>query len=146
MTAVRVVTASEYERFTSESQAAFWASPWKITPQSDRYGYRLSGPTISPIAPMELRSHGIVPGVIQIPHGGQPIVQMRDAQPSGGYPKIATVITADLWRLGKAPIGSRVRFIEATWEEAIAAQDQIEAWLRDVVRVVNLHRTRRGSA
>ena len=63
--------------------------------------------TSSPRRPMELRSHGIVPGVIQVPHGGQPIVQMRDAQPSGGYPKIGTVIEADLWRLGQAPIGSR---------------------------------------
>ena len=88
---------------------------------------------------MELRSHGIVPGVIQVPHGGQPIVQMRDAQPSGGYPKIATVIDADLWRLGQAPIGSRVRFIETTWEEAIAALDEVE-------RVAARRRARRRAA
>ena len=92
----------------------FWAEPWKITPQSDRYGFRLAGPSLEPMAPMEMRSHGIVPGVIQVPHGGQPIVQMCDAQPSGGYPKIGTVIEADLWRLGQAPIGSRIRFVEAT--------------------------------
>ena len=95
-----------------------------MTPQSDRYGFRLAGPTLEPIAPMELRSHGIVPGVIQVPHGGQPIVQMCDAQPSGGYPKIGTVIEADLWRLGQAPIGSRVRFVEATGTRPLAARDE----------------------
>lgn len=144
--AIRVLPASEYERFTPESRAAFWSNSWKITPQSDRYGYRLSGPTITPVAPMELRSHGIVPGVIQVPHGGQPIIQMRDAQPSGGYPKIATVVAADLWRLGQAPIGSRIRFIETTWAAAVAAMDESERWLQDVSRAVGLYRDRSGSA
>ena len=85
-----------------------------------------------PVAPMEMRSHGIVPGVIQVPPGGQPIVQMRDAQPSGGYPKIGTVIEADLWRLGQAPIGSRIRFVETTWDEAVAAlgRDPGAGWTR----------------
>ena len=114
---MRVLPAAEYDCFTPASRDAFWSEPWKITPQSDRYGFRLAGPTLEPTAPMEMRSHGIVPGVIQVPHGGQPIVQMCDAQPSGGYPKIGTVIEADLWRLGQAPIGSRVRFVETTWDE-----------------------------
>jgi allophanate hydrolase subunit 2 len=90
---------------------------------------------------MEMRSHGIVPGVIQVPHSGQPIIQMRDAQPSGGYPKFGTVIEADLWRLGQAPIGSRIRFVEATWDEAIAALDEVHAWLAKVRRIVDLHRS-----
>ena len=89
---------------------------------------------------MELRSHGIVPGVIQVPHSGQPIIQMRDAQPSGGYPKFGTVIEADMWRLGQAPIGSRMRFIETTWDEALAALDEVRAWLDKVARMVELHR------
>ena len=82
--AMRVLPAGEYERYTEASRAAFWRGEWKITPQSDRYGFRLAGEALRPIAPMELRSHGIVPGVIQVPHNGQPIIQMRDAQPSGG--------------------------------------------------------------
>jgi biotin-dependent carboxylase-like uncharacterized protein len=138
--AIRVLPAAEYERYTPSSRAAFWGEPWRITPQSDRYGYRLAGPTLTPLAPIELRSHGIVPGVIQVPHGGQPIVQMRDAQPSGGYPKIGTIIEADLWRFGQAPIGSHVRFVETTWDDALAARDATEAWLADVARSVGLHR------
>jgi biotin-dependent carboxylase-like uncharacterized protein len=139
--AVRVLPAAEYLGFEESSRAAFWAGEWKITAQSDRYGYRLAGEALQPVAPMEIRSHGIVPGVIQVPHSGQPIIQMRDAQPSGGYPKFGTVIEADLWRLGQAPIGSRIRFIEATWAEAVAALDEAEAWLDKVRRIVDLHRS-----
>lgn len=139
--AVRVLPAAEYLGFEEASRAAFWAGEWKITAQSDRYGYRLEGEALRPIAPMEMRSHGIVPGVIQVPHSGQPIIQMRDAQPSGGYPKFGTVIEADLWRLGQAPIGSRIRFIECSWDEAVAAQDEIQGWLDRVGRMVDLHRS-----
>jgi biotin-dependent carboxylase-like uncharacterized protein len=138
--AVRVLPAAEYLAFERASRDAFWAGEWKITSQSDRYGYRLEGEALRPIAPMELRSHGIVPGVIQVPHSGQPIIQMRDAQPSGGYPKFGTVIEADMWRLGQAPIGSRMRFIETTWDEALAALDEVRAWLDKVARMVELHR------
>jgi allophanate hydrolase subunit 2 len=143
--AVRVLPAAEYDGFTPASRAAFWSEPWAITPQSDRYGFRLSGPTLEPIAPMELRSHGIVPGVIQVPPGGQPIVQMCDAQPSGGYPKIGTVIEADLWRLGQAPIGASVRFVETTWDDALAARDEIGGWLAEVRRLLDLYRAWSGS-
>lgn len=138
VTGVRVLPAAEYDGFTPHSQDEFWSAEWKITPHSDRYGYRLAGPGLEPAAPMELRSSGIVPGVIQVPHGGQPIVQMRDAQPSGGYPKIGTVIEADLWRLGQAPIGSRVRFLKASWDEAVEALEQNARWLARARRFVEL--------
>jgi biotin-dependent carboxylase-like uncharacterized protein len=140
--ALRVLPAAEYGAYPPAARDCFWGEPWRITPQSDRYGFRLEGTPLIPSAPIELRSHGIVPGVIQVPPGGQPIVQMRDAQPSGGYPKIGTVIEADLWRLGQAPIGSRVRFVEATWEQAVAAQDVNDRWLSEVRRLVGLHRAR----
>ena len=143
--AIRVLPAAEYARYTPASREAFWSEAWKITPDSDRYGYRLVGPTLEPEAPIELRSHGIVPGVIQVPHGGQPIIQMRDAQPSGGYPKIGTVIEADMWRLGQAPIGSRIRFVECSWREALAARDQTDRWLQEAGRLTDLHRLRSGA-
>src|SRR6185369_17464149 len=65
--AMRVLTAAEYGHYTEASHAAFWSEPWKITAQSDRYGYRLAGTALEPIAAIEMRSHGIVPGVIQVP-------------------------------------------------------------------------------
>ncbi|SMF66321.1 MULTISPECIES: biotin-dependent carboxyltransferase family protein [unclassified Pseudomonas] len=138
--AMRVLPAAEYERFQEASRAAFWAGEWKITTQSNRYGYRMEGQPLLPIAPMEIRSHGIVPGVIQVPHGGQPIIQMRDAQPSGGYPKFGSVIEADLWRLGQAPIGGKVRFIECSYLEAVEALETNRAYLREVSRLLELHR------
>jgi biotin-dependent carboxylase-like uncharacterized protein len=143
--AVRVLPAAECGAYPRAAQDSFWGEPWRITPQSDRYGFRLEGTPLIASAPIELRSHGIVPGVIQVPPGGQPIVQMRDAQPSGGYPKIGTVIEADLWRLGQAPIGSRIRFVEVTWEEAVAVQHINDRWLAGVRRLVGLHRSRGGS-
>ncbi len=138
--ALRVLPAAESTAYTEASRAAFWRHDWKITAQSDRYGYRLEGPPLQALAPLEMRSHGIVPGVIQVPPGGQPIVQMRDAQPSGGYPKLGTVIDADLWRLGQAPGGSRVRFVECDWDGALAALAANERWLSEARRWVRLQR------
>jgi allophanate hydrolase subunit 2 len=93
-----------------------------------------------------MQSHGIVPGVIQVPPGGQPIIQMRDAQPSGGYPKIGAVIDADLWRLGQAPPGGRLRFVETSWEAALDALEETRAWLDEGARLVGLHRLTAGNS
>jgi biotin-dependent carboxylase-like uncharacterized protein len=70
LVALRVLPAAEYDAFEPASRRAFWTGEWRITAQSDRYGYRLSGTALCPTKPMELRSHGIVPGVIQVPHSG----------------------------------------------------------------------------
>jgi 5-oxoprolinase (ATP-hydrolysing) subunit C len=139
-TAVRVVPAAEYREFAEASIDTFWSAAWKVSAQSDRYGYRLAGPTLPLRQTMETRSHGIVPGVIQVPHGGQPIIQMRDAQPTGGYPKIGTVIEADLWRLGQTPAGSRIRFVQISYEQAVAALDKNEAYLKRINRLIDLYR------
>lgn len=139
--AVRVLPAAEYCRLTPAAKELVWSADWKITAQSDRYGYRMAGEVLAFTEPVEMLSHGIVPGVIQVPPGGQPIIQMSDAQPSGGYPKIGTVIEADLWRLGQAPIGSRVRFVRTAWEEAVEAGEAVRAWLDEVGRLIRLQRT-----
>jgi 5-oxoprolinase (ATP-hydrolysing) subunit C len=128
-TIVRVVVAGEYDAFDDATQMLFWSSSWKITPQSNRYGYRLQGPAVKPRAPIEKRSHGIVPGVIQIPPNGQPIIQMRDAQTSGGYPKIATVIGADLWRVGQARLGGQLRFERTAYADALATEVEMSTYL-----------------
>lgn len=143
-TIVRVIVAGEYEAFDATAQDLFWSSSWKITPQSNRYGYRLQGPAVKPQAPIEKRSHGIVPGVIQIPPNGQPIIQMRDAQTSGGYPKIATVIGADLWRVGQARLGGKLRFEQTAYTDALAAEGEMSAYLdrlRANMRLVEETRT-----
>jgi biotin-dependent carboxylase-like uncharacterized protein len=139
-TVVRVLPAAEYEAYEQDSIEAFWRESWKVTPQSDRYGYRLGGPVLNSKRPVEMRSHGIVPGVIQVPPSGQPIIQLRDAQPSGGYPKIGTVIEADLWRLAQARIGSKLRFVQTSYEEAVDALDELDRYMTKLRNLVGLHR------
>lgn len=128
---VRVLPAAEYECFTEDALAAFFSSTYEITAQANRVGYRLSGPPLLLRQPLELLSHGIVPGTVQVPPAGQPIVQMAEANTCGGYPKIATVIEADLWRLAQAPTGCSVRFCLVDVQSALNAhQDYIQTYTR----------------
>ena len=129
VTVVRVVIAGEYDKYDGATQDLFWHTDWKVTPQSNRYGYRLHGRPVMPISPIEKRSHGIVPGVVQLPPNGQPIIQMRDAQTSGGYPKIATIIAADLWRVAQTGLGGKLRFENTSYADALAAQNEVSAYL-----------------
>lgn len=139
-TFVRVLPAAEYDCYEEASLESFWSKDWKITPQSDRYGYRLEGEALVPKRTLEQRSHGIVPGVIQVPPSGQPIIQLRDAQPSGGYPKIGTVIEADLWRLAQAELCTQLRFVKTTYDEAVSALDTVHDYLNKVRRLAELYK------
>jgi len=127
--AVRVIPAAEYESFSESGQAKFWSSLWRITPNSNRQGYRLAGTALPTEGQVELLSHGLVPGTIQVPPSGQPIIQMSDANTSGGYPKIGTVIEADMWRLAQAGLGKSLQFVQVSVEDAIAALVAERAWL-----------------
>ncbi len=139
-TFVRVLPAAEYDCYEEASLESFWSKDWKITTQSDRYGYRLEGEALIPKRTLEQRSHGIVPGVIQVPPSGQPIIQLRDAQPSGGYPKIGTVIEADLWRLAQAELCTQLRFVKTTYDEAVSALDSVHDYLNKVRRLAELYK------
>ncbi|MSE19195.1 allophanate hydrolase subunit 2 family protein, partial [Pantoea agglomerans] len=83
---IRALPGPEYHEFSREAQQAFWRTAWKLSPQSNRMGYRLEGRKLERESPRELLSHGVMPGVIQVPPNGQPIVLMADAQTTGGYP------------------------------------------------------------
>ncbi len=139
-TFVRVLPATEYDCYEDTSLATFWNKDWTITPHSDRYGYRLEGEALATKHILEQRSHGIVPGVIQVPPSGQPIIQLRDAQPSGGYPKIGTVIAADIWRLAQAKLCTQLRFVQTTYDEALAALDATQTYLDKVRRLARFYR------
>ena len=139
-TFVRVLPAAEYDCYEEASLASFWRQDWMIDLQSNRYGYRLNGEALIARRTLEQRSHGIVPGVIQVPPNGQPIIQLRDAQPSGGYPKIGTVIEADLWRLGQAQLCSAIRFLPTTYESAVTALKEVRSYLDKVRRLAAFHR------
>jgi hypothetical protein len=78
-------------------------------------GYRLEGPELKRKQGRDMLSHGVVPGVIQVPPSGQPIILMGDAQTTGGYPKIGVIIGADLWKLAQAPLNATLRLNPASW-------------------------------
>ncbi|WEZ85475.1 biotin-dependent carboxyltransferase family protein (plasmid) [Rhizobium sp. 32-5/1] len=118
---VRAIPAAEYDSFSLGTREAFWQEVWTVTKDANRMGYRLSGATLRPKSTLELLSHGIVPGTIQIPPSGQPIIQLADANTCGGYPKMATVIQADLWKLAQMPVGGKLRFQECDVVSAIDA-------------------------
>lgn len=132
---VRAIPAGEHHLFMDDGEA-FWAQTWKISSRSDRTGYRLSGDPIKPTETIEMRSHGVVPGVVQVPPGGEPIIQMSDANTAGGYPKIAGVIEADLWRLGQARAGGKIRFVRSSHEEARRLEQAVALYVGDIRQTV----------
>lgn len=107
---IRVVWGPQDDEFDDQAKALFLASDWKISATSDRMGYRLEGPVIRHLHGHNIVSDGTVAGSIQVPGNGAPIVLMPDRGTSGGYPKIATLISADLGRFGQTQAGVIFRF------------------------------------
>ncbi|MGO4717366.1 biotin-dependent carboxyltransferase family protein [Bradyrhizobium sp. 2TAF24] len=115
---VRLVLGPQDDHFADEAVATLLSSAYTIAAASDRMGFRLSGPTLRHKNDYNIVSDGIVAGSIQVPGSGLPIVLMADAQTAGGYPKIATVISADLARLGRRKAGQSVTFKAVSRAEA----------------------------
>lgn len=130
--ALRVLPGPEVADFSEAAREALLAADWTVTPQSNRMGYRLAGPVLARERGGELPSHGVLPGVVQVPPSGQPIALLADAQTTGGYPRIAVVIRADLWKLAQCRLGEPLRFLPCTPDEALAAlrerQRELNAW------------------
>lgn len=119
---IRVMLGPQDDYFSAEGLATFLGSAYTITPQSDRMGMRLTGPKIAHNAKgYNIVSDGIATGSIQVPGMGEPLVLLADRQTTGGYPKIATVITADLGRLAQMPPGSQISFAVVARADAVAA-------------------------
>lgn len=125
---VRALPGPEYQEFSAEARDAFWRVAWQLSPQSNRMGYRLLGSALQRTAERELLSHG----VLQVPPGGQPIVLMADAQTTGGYPRIACIIEADLYHLAQIRLGEPVHFIPCSLDEAHAAWQQQNRYLEQL--------------
>jgi biotin-dependent carboxylase-like uncharacterized protein len=115
---IRLVLGPQNDEFSDDAVSLFLGSEWKISATSDRMGYRLEGPVVRHLHGHNIVSDGTVNGSIQIPGNGQPIVLMSDRGTSGGYPKIATVITADFGRFAQIPAGTAFRFKAVSVEEA----------------------------
>ncbi|MBI3503209.1 MAG: biotin-dependent carboxyltransferase family protein [Proteobacteria bacterium] len=107
---IRVVLGPQDEYFSPDQIAAFLGAEWRIASASDRMGYRLDGPKIAAARGHNIVSDGIANGQIQIPGDGNPLVLLADRGTTGGYPKIAAIITADLGRFAQTPPGQPLRF------------------------------------
>lgn len=128
---IRFVPGPQAEAVTAESLDEFCAAAYAVAPRSDRMAMRLTGPRLTHSAGHDIVSDGIAMGAIQVPGDGLPLVLMADRQPTGGYPKIGTVIRADLPALAQTRTGHRVRFamtgVAAAVEALRAALLQVDA-------------------
>ncbi len=115
---LRVIPGPFANYFSAEGREVFLTSPYIITPQSDRMGYRLQGPPITRAINEELITCGLANGTIQVPPDGQPILLLADRQTIGGYPIIATVINADLPLVAQCAPGDKLYFQATTLPEA----------------------------
>jgi len=137
---MRVLPGPQDAYFDDQAWALFVESEWRVTREADRMGLRLQGPTLQHRAGLgaDIVSEAVVPGAVQVPGAGQPIVLGVDAQTIGGYAKIATVIRADLPRLAHARPGSVLRFRAVSRAEALAARLELAASLRDWTRLIGV--------
>ena len=116
---VRVVLGPQDDEFSAAGIRTFLDSPYVVTDQSNRQGLRLNGPVIeSRTGSYDIVSDAVVNGSVQIPGDGNPIVLLADRQPTGGYAKIATVITVDLPKLGQAAPGTKITFVAISVEKS----------------------------
>jgi biotin-dependent carboxylase-like uncharacterized protein len=115
---IRAVPGPQDDYFDAAEVVKFFGQEYTVQSGSDRVGMRLQGDAIQHAKGFNIASDATVPGSIQVPGTGQPIVLMADRQTIGGYPKIATVISADLPELGRLSIGSKIVFEPVTVETA----------------------------
>lgn len=115
---IRVLRGTQYGHFSNESTQKFWSSPFTVTPQSDRMGYRLSGPALTLTEPLEMISEAVTFGTVQVPPDGNPIILLADRQTAGGYPKIAQVAMVDIHLVAQSKPGNEIRFQEISVAEA----------------------------
>lgn len=115
---IRVIKGTNFDYFSNSSKSKFFKENFKVTKLSDRMGMRLKGPKIENVIDPNIKSEGLVKGVIQITSDGDPIIMLSDHGTIGGYPKIATVISADYDRLVQLTPGSNIKFKDVSLEDA----------------------------
>jgi KipI family sensor histidine kinase inhibitor len=109
-TVLRVIWGPQDDAFTQAGRETLVTSAFRVSETADRMGYRLTGPALAHRGAKEIVSDGMMAGAIQVPPDGLPIVMLADCATTGGYPKIATVVSADLRKLGQLIPGERLRF------------------------------------
>jgi biotin-dependent carboxylase-like uncharacterized protein len=137
---IRVIMGPQNTHFTQVGLNTFLSERFTISHLSDRMGLRLEGTPVEHAGSFDLISDGNAHGAIQVPGSGHPIVLMADRGTTGGYPKIATVISADLPLLGRLPPGAELRFKAVTHSEAIEALRTQDAMLASLKTSITRYR------
>ena len=127
---LRAFAGSDEPAFDAAARAAFWGTPWRILPESNRMGLRLSGPSLGLVETASRASEGTTRGTVQVTADGHPIVLLAERPTTGGYPKIAVVAAVDLDLLARTPPGRSVCFERIAVTEARRLLDAREARLR----------------
>src|SRR5207237_2065065 len=107
---IRVLAGPQQDYFSPDAQDVLQSAPYTISNTSDRMGFRLDGPRLTHSRGADIISDATPVGALQVPASGQPILLMADRQTSGGYPKIATVISADISVAGQLGPGDQIVF------------------------------------
>ena len=115
---IRVIKGTNFDYFSNEGKKIFFDKEFTVSKLSDRMGMRLEGPNIKNIVDTNIRSEGLIKGVIQIPADGNPIIMLSDHGTIGGYPKIGVVISADYDKLVQLLPGSKIKFQEIELSDA----------------------------
>lgn len=124
---IRVILGPQDDHFTAAAIDTFVGDRWALTRNADRMAYAFAGPALAHAVDFNIVSDGVAPGAVQVAGDGQPLVLMADRQPTGGYPKIAHVISADLGRLAQLRPGASCRFEIITPAAALDAKTAIDA-------------------
>jgi antagonist of KipI len=115
---LRVTPGPQIDWFSESARRSFFSGTYRVGEQSDRMGLRLQGAPISRRIRRPMITEGVSLGAVQVPQGGLPIILFVEQQTTGGYPKIANVISADLHRLGQLRPRDELRFEQVSWEAA----------------------------
>lgn len=129
-TIIRVILGPQQDAFTTKGQETFLGSEYRISPKSDRQGFRTEGPAVETVRGSDIITDPTPLGAIQVPGDGQPIILLRDGQVTGGYAKIATVVSADMDKFGQLSPGDKIRFHPVTRDEALAASRERQRLLQ----------------
>lgn len=125
------------DEFAPSALALLLESDWSVSSASDRMGYRIEGPRLAHTSGHNIVSDGTVTGSIQVPGSGQPIVLMPDRGTTGGYPKIATVISADIGRFAQQRVGEPFRFRAVSVAEAQTEARRFDGFLASLPRQIS---------
>jgi antagonist of KipI len=135
---LRAMEGEQYPLFDADAVRHFWASTFVVDGRSDRMGIRLKGSHV-PSQAGSMSSEPVVPGTVQVPPSGEPIVLLPECQTTGGYAKIATVIGADIRVLAQLRPGDRLRFTRVALDEAVQLRKRRFAAIKALMMEIQTH-------